>query len=124
MKTKPTQYGIKIWCLANTIIKYVQKLEIYLGASDAMEKMETIGTRTLLDLMSGFGGKGHVLTCDNFFISLSLFWELLKDDIYARGTIRTNQKGWLDALTINNSSRESGQLWYRMQANNRMTAVT
>ena len=29
MKAKPTQYGIKIWCLANAKSKYVQKMNIY-----------------------------------------------------------------------------------------------
>ena len=124
MKAKPTQYGIKFFCLANSISKYVQKIQIYCGASDTQEKSGTVGTRTVLSLLEGYEGKGHIVTCDNFFTSPSLFWELMKNNILATGTVRTNRKGWPDALTMAAAGGERGQLWYRMHASNRMCAVT
>jgi hypothetical protein len=33
MKAKPYQYGVKIWCFANVKYKFVQKMEVYYGAS-------------------------------------------------------------------------------------------
>jgi hypothetical protein len=124
MKAKPTQYGIRIWCCANSVSKYVHKISIYCGASKNQEKSGNIGEKTILSLMRGLGGKRHIVTCDKFFKSPSLFWELLQDEIYATCTIRTNRKGWPEALTIAPSSGERGQLWYRVHASNRMTAIT
>ena len=80
--------------------------------------------KKVLSLLSGLGGNGHIVTCDNVFTSPSLFWELLQDEIYATGLIRTNRKGWPEALTINPSSGEHGQLWYRVHASICMTTIT
>jgi hypothetical protein len=33
MKANLYQYGVQIWCLANVKYKFVQKMEIYCGAS-------------------------------------------------------------------------------------------
>jgi hypothetical protein len=79
LKEKPMQYGLKIWCLANNCSKYVQKIDIYCGAIESKQE--------------GLGGRGHIITCDNFFTSLDLFWQLLEDGIYAIDTCRTNGKG-------------------------------
>ena len=47
MKAKPTQYGIKFWCCANSVSKYVQKISIYCGASENQEKSGNIGEKSL-----------------------------------------------------------------------------
>src|SRR5579875_3737439 len=83
MKAKPTQYGIKIWCLANSNSKYVQRMEVYCGASTSEDDNHATGFKIVNQLMCGHEGKGHIVTCDNFFTSPKLFWCLLQKGIYA-----------------------------------------
>lgn len=68
IKAKPSQYDWKIWCLANCESKYVQRIEIYCGASDSQEEAN-VGGRVVLNLMSVLESKAHIVTCDNFFTS-------------------------------------------------------
>ena len=123
MKAKPTQYGIKIWCLANSVSKYVQHMEVYCGASTSEDDNHATGFKIVNQLMRGHEGKGHIVTCDNFFTSPKLFWCLLQKGIYATGRCRSNRVGWPNALTINPRTRSRGQLWFRMHASGRMAAI-
>ena len=44
----------------------------------------------VLQLVSPYEGKGHVITVDNFFFSIPLFKELLERWTFATSTIRCN----------------------------------
>jgi hypothetical protein len=129
MKAKPTQYGIKIWCLANSVSKYVQKMEVYCGKSEECEgEDQNTGYKVVTSLVSGLEHVGHVITCDNWFTSPILFWDLLKLGFRATGTCRTNRRGWPSALTIDKGKAvravPRGTMWWRMHASHQMAAVT
>ena len=77
MKANHTQYGIKIWCLANSVSKYVQKIEIYCGNNKECEGEDQIaGYKVVISLVSGLEHVGYVITCENWFTSPILFWDL------------------------------------------------
>ncbi len=60
--------------------------------------------------MDGYKNKNHIVTCDNFFYSLALFWDLLKVGVNAIGTYRIDCKGWPNALTIDLKRGSRGQI--------------
>jgi hypothetical protein len=76
MKAKPCWYGVKIWCLVNAKLKYVQRMEMYYGACG--EDVEhAIWYKIIIGLTKGYKNKNHIVSCDNFFSSIGLFWVLL-----------------------------------------------
>jgi hypothetical protein len=129
MKAKPTQYGIKIWCLANNASKYVQKMEIYCGKSEECEgKDQNTGYKVVTSSVSGLEHVGYMITCDNWFTSPILFWDLLKLSFRATGIYKTNRRGWPSALTIDKGKAvrgvSRGTMWWRMHASHQLAAVT
>jgi hypothetical protein len=74
---KPQKWGIKVWCLVDSTSKYVYDFEVYYGWNDAQTVLEPPGveggldTHVVLRLVEGLQGKGHVLTTDNYFSSVS-----------------------------------------------------
>ena len=51
-----------------------------------------LSSRVVKDLTRTFTGKNHHVFCDNYFSSVKLAADLLKDDIYLTATTRTNRK--------------------------------
>lgn len=90
MPSKPAKYGIKLWVLVDSSSKYVWNIQPYLGkaVSGVVEKQQ--GKRVVLDLVKGLNG--HNITVDNFFTSLELSQELLKQKLTIVGTLRLNKK--------------------------------
>lgn len=72
------------------------------------------------DLTRTFTGKNHHLFCDNFFTSVQLAEDFLKDKIYLCGTIRANRKGFPKELAANvpNVKRlKQGECLYKRKDN-------
>jgi hypothetical protein len=70
LKGKPTQYGLKIWCLANSSSKYMQKIDMHCSATQSNQE-GNVGSRNVLFLIEGLGGKGHIIMCDNYLVALT-----------------------------------------------------
>lgn len=51
------------------------------------------------DLTRPFIGKFHHVFCDNFFTSIQLECDLLRDDTYLCGTVRSNRRGFPSGLS-------------------------
>ena len=92
MPMKPVKRGIKVWVLADSSNGYFHKFQVYTGKSDSVEK--GLGTRVVKELASDVKGKHHHIYFDNFFTSVNLLDDLLRDNIYACGTVRRNRKGF------------------------------
>jgi len=74
-------------------------MEMYCGVGH--EDVEhAIEYKLVYGFMDGYKNKNYIVTCDNFFSSPTLFWDLLKVEVHATRTCKTNCKGWLDALII------------------------
>jgi hypothetical protein len=70
--------------------------------------------------MDGYKNKNYILTCDNFFFSPTLFWDLL----HATWTCMIDCKGWLGAMTIDPKKTSRGQLWYCMHVLDKLVIVS
>jgi len=90
---------MKICYLTNVKSKFVQKMEMYcvVGHEDVEHATKH---KIVYGLMDGYKNRNYIVTCDNFFFSPTLFWDLLKVGVHATWTCRIDCKGWLDALTI------------------------
>jgi hypothetical protein len=95
MPKKPQKWGMKIWCLADAISRYVHDFNIYCGAShysvdggkdNVVEGGQ--GAEVVEKLVGKLAHQGHLVLMDNFFSSVELFQELEKKGIYATGTVR------------------------------------
>jgi hypothetical protein len=74
--------------------------------------------------MDGYKNKNYIVTCDNFFSHLTLFWNLLKVGVHAKGTCRIDCKGSFGALNIDPKKGSRRQLWYHMHALGKLTIVS
>ena len=103
MKSKPDRYGIKIWGNCKNPSEYVWNSQVYTGQiSFAAEKKQ--GQRVVLDLVKGLGQE-HGETCDNFFTSLELGKELVKQNKTLLDTIRQIRKE-VPKIMLPSQSRE------------------
>jgi hypothetical protein len=100
MPNKPQKWGIKVWCLVDSVTKYVYNFEIYCGRNgDDVEQARVARSESrqahevVLGLLGDLHNKNHVMVCDNFFSRVGLFMELKDVGIYAMGTMRANRVG-------------------------------
>ncbi|XP_023930459.1 piggyBac transposable element-derived protein 4-like [Lingula anatina] len=145
LPAKPTKYGIKVWVRADPengylnefqkqdydvpseckfiiIIYYFFFLQIYTGRQGNRGQPEIgLGARVVLDLCENISGVNHIVNMDNYFSSPQLFEELLDMNIYARGTVRSNRRGYPSNLLPNNCVKVQGE--NRMVQKGEMIAV-
>jgi hypothetical protein len=83
MPNKPQKWGLKIWCLADAVSKYVYNFSVYCGkiitgntAEMAPRIHGGLAHNVVMGLMEGLENKGHVVVVDNYFSSVGLFEEL------------------------------------------------
>ena len=98
MPMKPIKRGIKVWECADSSNGYVCNLQVYTGKQDGGTTEHGLGYRVVRDLTRPFLGKYHHVFCDNFFTSISLACDLLRDKTYLCGTIRSNRRGFPKSL--------------------------
>ena len=88
---KPTKWGIKIFVNSESSSGYVLTNDIYTGGkSDSSGFGHTHSV--VMKLMQNYLNKEHKLFTDNFYSSLKLFLDLLKNGTYACGAVRTTRK--------------------------------
>lgn len=91
MPMKPIKRGYKMWVRADQS-GFVSEFQIYTGKTDDATEKE-LGARVVRDLTRAIVGKNHRVYFDNYFSSIKLMQQLLKEKVYACGTIRKNRKG-------------------------------
>jgi hypothetical protein len=132
MPKKPEKWGIKMWCLADSVTRYIANFDIYCGKmistlenSRPSRAEASLGSTVVMDLMRGLEGKNHVVTMDNFFTSVGLFRDLERRGIYATGTVRSNRVGLPPDLTNTKEfkKRAQGELDWAMHESRRMCAA-
>ena len=94
MPQKPIKRGIKIWECADSSNGFVSEYQVYTGKQQDGTPEENLGYRVVHDLTRNFMGKNHHVFFDNYFSSVKLSEDLLKDAIYSCGTVRANRKGY------------------------------
>jgi hypothetical protein len=78
----------------------VWNFAVYCGKNEETEEVAHIARgevhlthKVVLDLVANVQGKEHIISMDNFFISVGLFEKLALMQIYATGIVRTNRIG-------------------------------
>ena len=65
IKNKPTQWGIKLWVLSESLTGYVYKFQVYLGKEGGNAE-KNLARRVVRDLTAPIEGNNHHLYMDNF----------------------------------------------------------
>ena len=90
LRSKPTRWGYKVWCLACD--GYLLSFDVYKGKQQQQSDNVSLHD-TVLNLVRSYANRGHILYLDNLFPSPSLFDDLQRMGIRACGTLRPNRKG-------------------------------
>ena len=93
MKDKPTAWGLKIWCCAESKTGYILNFKVYTGKREVSSN-NGLGYDVVMAMTEPFLDKRHEIYFDNFFSSPRLAEDLLARDTYCCATIRPNRKGW------------------------------
>jgi hypothetical protein len=129
LPNKPQKWGLKVWCLACSVSKYVWNFEFYCGKQDPPSQQapdlvppivpplvphvpqgeSKLAHNVVLRMLEGLWNRGHLVVMDNFFSSIGLFKELLSKGTYACGTMRSNRVGLPTDLKNTNSFKNSPQ---------------
>lgn len=118
IKGKPTPWGIKIWCAAESATGYLLDFNVYTGKGEVSKK--GLGYDVVMGLGERFLDCFHHFFYDNFFASVTLAKDLLRRLTYSCSTMRTNRKGWPKNFSSNRRApmkmRQIGNLvacfWY------------
>lgn len=92
MANKPDKFGLKFWLLNEVDTKYLLNAIPYLGKSECRPPNIQLGHHVVRKLVQPFTNKGYNITADNFFSSISLAKDLLKQKFSYVGTMRHNRK--------------------------------
>ena len=99
MPRKPVKRGLKVWVRADAVNGYFCDFDVYVGKpADGISVETGVEERVVNQLKEHLQGENYQIFCDNFFSSCNLFRDLLRQNIYACGTPRTNLCGYLDSL--------------------------
>lgn len=88
-KQKRHKYGVKLFKLC-TLPGYTYKISIYSGKQN--DDVNTTPTKVVMALCDDLLNKGHTLYTDNWYTSVGLARELLKNETHLVGTLRKNRK--------------------------------
>lgn len=91
MPKKPIKRGIKVWMRSDSANGYVCQFSVYTGKEGSNIEVG-LGGNVVKSLTRTVIGKHHCVFMDNIFTSIPLFLQLLGDNIYACGTLRSNRK--------------------------------
>lgn len=90
MKNKPISWGFKLWCRCDTETGYLFQFDIYTGKKT--NKQIGLGESVVYQLCEPLYGLDCEVYFDNFFNSPTLQLELLRKNLKACGTVRSNRK--------------------------------
>ena len=95
IKNKPTPWGFKVWCCAEASTGYLLNFQVYTGKhNDTAHQGQGLGSRVVQNMIQGHLGKNHKVYFDNFFSTVGLAQDLLRNNTYCCSTIRPNRKEW------------------------------
>ena len=101
--SKPTKYGIKIWCAAEAKTGYLLNFAVYTGKQGGVE--HGLGHHVVMNVGVDYLNIYRIFYFDNFFSSIKLAEDLLAQNTYCCGTIRKNRIGW----PFKNSNTKKGE---------------
>lgn len=109
--SKPAKYGIKIWWCCDSQTCYPLKGDVYLGRQPGQQREVGQGARVVKQLVEPWRRSGRNVTADNFFTSIPLAEDLLKDGLTFVGTIRSNKPHIPDSMKANSTRQVQSSLF-------------
>lgn len=110
IKNKKKKYGIKFYELCESD-GYILNFRMYTGKGAEGDEHELRNMNSLVkNLMRPYLNKGHHLYMDNFYNSVSLSEELLKEQTHSTGTLRSNRIGNPKSVT-SKDLKKGEQIW-------------
>ena len=109
--SKPAKYGIKIWRCCDSQTCYPLKGDVYLGRQPGQQRDVGQGARVVKQLVEPWRRSGRNFTADNFFTSIPLAEDLLKDGLTFVGTIRSNKTHIPDSMKANSTRQVQSSLF-------------
>jgi len=101
MREKPVKFGIKMFVLADARNGYCFNLEVYAGKHGSnLDCVLSLSSKIVIELSKPLLNEGRFLFTDNFYTSPALAHYLVKESTYLTGTVRTDRKGFLKALVV------------------------
>jgi hypothetical protein len=118
MPQKPIKRGIKVWVRADSCNGFVSEFQVYTGKQEGGPE-KGLGYRVVSDLTRTLVGKNFHIICDNYFTSVGLAEDLLKDKLYLCGTTRANRKDFPSELKDKKIMKKlrRGEFIYRRKGN-------
>lgn len=112
IKTKPTRWGYKVWCIAGN--GYLLNFDVYRGRQQQSTHNRSIH-QTVIDLVHPYRNRNHILHVDNLFSSPDLFDHLERLGVRSCGTLRPNRQGLPVGLVNAGKALEKSQtrVWQR-----------
>ncbi|KAI2645260.1 PiggyBac transposable element-derived protein 4 [Labeo rohita] len=125
MKDKPTKWHYKLFVLPDSQNAYTWDFFIYEGKSPVAQNPQNKGLsyESVMALVDEkVLGSGYKLYVDNFYTSPLLFRELLKKNIWACGTIRSNRVGF-PQTTLNRLPKNAPRGSIRWKRDNQLLFI-
>jgi hypothetical protein len=99
IKSKPTRWGYKVWCLAND--GYLLAFQVYEGKEE-VRSPEGQAHRVVIELTRPFHGVPHVVYLDNYFTSPAVLDALQRRGMRGCGTVQRRRREMpvMDAAAI------------------------
>ena len=103
MKSKPENYGIKLWVAADAMNFYACNMQVYTGKNDGVRQKKQ-GLRIVKDMVCHMSGTVRGVTTGSLFTSCELANFLLSKNTTVVGTLRKN-KPEIPALFLSGKQR-------------------
>ena len=117
---KPVKWGIKCFTLADANTGYMLNIMVYTGAQtldDADPQFASLPvlSRTVLQLVSHYLGKGHHVFADRFYSSIPLVQTLAEQQTHFTGTIMKNRIDLPDAIRARFTLADDATMQFRCE---------
>ena len=115
---EPTQWGIKLWVLMDSVNGYTYNFDVDVGENASRtQSANGLGYDIVMKLMQPLIKQGYHLYCDNFFTSVKLVKDLFGLMTPATGTVFEKRRGFPDAMKNGkewaNGERRGSLRWVR-----------
>ena len=97
MPLKPVKHGIKVWARADSSNGYVSAFQVYVGRQGGTAE-QGLGSKVVKTLCEDLYGTNRHVYFDNYFSSVDLLLDLLRNGLYGCGTLRSIRKGFPSQL--------------------------